>query len=265
MSIINELTSVHVGAKVLEWSSRKICCNSTSIFQSLKGRQRKILVGLLSWNSSHHQWTNCCFPCLWLTRKPTRPFSFSILAVERSMSQVRRKQCALHLFYLLHSSWLFLMTQFSLVSPRGWRWCIWGSFYFRRYTFGWQWFWQGWVTHFSYNFHVFLYLQKMTFLLYYFQRIVGWLAESFKRDEGVNLLKDKQALQRLTETAEKAKIELSSLTQTNIRYDNTIFSFTFWLIDQFIYCFWLYLLFQFTIYHCNQRRPKTYWYYTYQG
>lgn len=50
------------------------------------------------------------------------------------------------------------------------------------------------------------------------QRIVDWLAESFKRDEGIDLLKDKQALQRLTETAEKAKIELSSLTQTNIRY-----------------------------------------------
>lgn len=40
----------------------------------------------------------------------------------------------------------------------------------------------------------------------------------FKRDEGIDLLKDKQALQRLTETAEKAKMELSSLTQTNIRY-----------------------------------------------
>lgn len=48
------------------------------------------------------------------------------------------------------------------------------------------------------------------------KRIVDWLAESFKRDEGIDLLKDKQALQRLTETAEKAKIELSSLTQTNI-------------------------------------------------
>ncbi|CBI25642.3 unnamed protein product, partial [Vitis vinifera] len=35
-------------------------------------------------------------------------------------------------------------------------------------------------------------------------------------DEGIDLLRDKQALQRLTETAEKAKIELSSLTQTNI-------------------------------------------------
>lgn len=47
---------------------------------------------------------------------------------------------------------------------------------------------------------------------------MDWLAQNFKRDEGIDLLKDKQALQRLTETAEKAKIELSSLTQTNIRY-----------------------------------------------
>ena len=50
------------------------------------------------------------------------------------------------------------------------------------------------------------------------QRIVDWLAQNFKRDEGIDLLKDKQALQRLTETAEKAKMELSSLTQTSIRY-----------------------------------------------
>jgi chaperone protein DnaK len=48
------------------------------------------------------------------------------------------------------------------------------------------------------------------------KRIVDWLASSFKKDEGIDLLKDKQALQRLTETAEKAKIELSSLTQTSI-------------------------------------------------
>jgi chaperone protein DnaK len=48
------------------------------------------------------------------------------------------------------------------------------------------------------------------------KRIVDWLAASFKKDEGIDLLKDKQALQRLTETAEKAKMELSSLTQTNI-------------------------------------------------
>ncbi|XP_075476519.1 stromal 70 kDa heat shock-related protein, chloroplastic-like [Primulina tabacum] len=48
------------------------------------------------------------------------------------------------------------------------------------------------------------------------KRIVDWLAANFKKDEGVDLLKDKQALQRLTETAEKAKMDLSSLTQTNI-------------------------------------------------
>ncbi|KAJ7532701.1 hypothetical protein O6H91_13G015000 [Diphasiastrum complanatum] len=48
------------------------------------------------------------------------------------------------------------------------------------------------------------------------KRIVDWLAANFKRDEGIDLLKDKQALQRLTETAEKAKIELSSLSQTSI-------------------------------------------------
>ncbi|CAL1352129.1 unnamed protein product [Linum trigynum] len=48
------------------------------------------------------------------------------------------------------------------------------------------------------------------------KRIVDWLAADFERDEGIKLLKDKQALQRLTETAEKAKMELSSLTQANI-------------------------------------------------
>ncbi|KAL3513516.1 hypothetical protein ACH5RR_026233 [Cinchona calisaya] len=48
------------------------------------------------------------------------------------------------------------------------------------------------------------------------KRVVDWLAEDFRRNEGIDILKDKQALQRLTETAEKAKIELSSLTQTNI-------------------------------------------------
>ncbi|MBW4654340.1 MAG: molecular chaperone DnaK [Kaiparowitsia implicata GSE-PSE-MK54-09C] len=46
--------------------------------------------------------------------------------------------------------------------------------------------------------------------------IVDWLAESFKRDEGFDLRQDKQALQRLTEAAEKAKIELSSVTQATI-------------------------------------------------
>ncbi|XP_024366739.1 stromal 70 kDa heat shock-related protein, chloroplastic [Physcomitrium patens] len=48
------------------------------------------------------------------------------------------------------------------------------------------------------------------------KRIVDWLADEFKKTEGVDLLKDKQALQRLTETAEKAKMELSSLSQASI-------------------------------------------------
>ncbi|CAI9786169.1 unnamed protein product [Fraxinus pennsylvanica] len=48
------------------------------------------------------------------------------------------------------------------------------------------------------------------------KRIVDWLASNFKKDEGIDLLKDKQGLQRLTETAERAKMELSSLTQTNL-------------------------------------------------
>lgn len=48
------------------------------------------------------------------------------------------------------------------------------------------------------------------------KKIVDWLAEEFKRNEGIDLRKDKQALQRLTEAAEKAKIELSSTTQTTI-------------------------------------------------
>ncbi|XP_050385449.1 stromal 70 kDa heat shock-related protein, chloroplastic [Argentina anserina] len=48
------------------------------------------------------------------------------------------------------------------------------------------------------------------------KRIVDWLAADFKKNEGIDLLKDKQALQRLTETAEKAKMELSTLTQANI-------------------------------------------------
>ena len=46
--------------------------------------------------------------------------------------------------------------------------------------------------------------------------IVDWLAGSFKANEGIDLLSDKQALQRLTEAAEKAKIELSSATQSEI-------------------------------------------------
>jgi molecular chaperone DnaK len=48
------------------------------------------------------------------------------------------------------------------------------------------------------------------------QCIIDWLAEEFKKDEGVDLKKDPMALQRLKEAAEKAKIELSSSTQTEI-------------------------------------------------
>ncbi len=48
------------------------------------------------------------------------------------------------------------------------------------------------------------------------KKIVDWLANNFLAKEGIDLRKDKQALQRLTEAAEKAKIELSSVTQTEI-------------------------------------------------
>ncbi len=46
--------------------------------------------------------------------------------------------------------------------------------------------------------------------------IINWLAEEFKSDEGLDLRKDPMALQRLKEAAEKAKIELSSTTSTEI-------------------------------------------------
>ncbi|MEX1020950.1 MAG: molecular chaperone DnaK [Litorilinea sp.] len=48
------------------------------------------------------------------------------------------------------------------------------------------------------------------------ERIVHWLFEEFKREQGVDLSQDRQALQRLREAAEKAKIELSSTTSTEI-------------------------------------------------
>ncbi|MEH2463168.1 molecular chaperone DnaK [Nostoc sp.] len=48
------------------------------------------------------------------------------------------------------------------------------------------------------------------------KKIVDFLAEKFKKAEGIELRKDKQALQRLTEAAEKAKIELSSVSQAEI-------------------------------------------------
>merc|ERR1711971_1084156 len=46
--------------------------------------------------------------------------------------------------------------------------------------------------------------------------LVNWLVKNFKDAEGIDLTKDNQALQRLTEAAEKAKIELYTLTQTSI-------------------------------------------------
>src|SRR5262245_28377098 len=48
------------------------------------------------------------------------------------------------------------------------------------------------------------------------QRIVDYVADSFKRSTGIDLRNDRQALQRLREAAEKAKIELSSMVQTSI-------------------------------------------------
>jgi len=48
------------------------------------------------------------------------------------------------------------------------------------------------------------------------QRIITWLVDEFKKDQGIDLSKDKMALQRLKEAAEKAKIELSSSLETEI-------------------------------------------------
>ncbi len=48
------------------------------------------------------------------------------------------------------------------------------------------------------------------------KKIVDYMAAEFKKAEGIDLRKDKQALQRLTEAAEKAKIELSNVTQSDI-------------------------------------------------
>jgi molecular chaperone DnaK len=48
------------------------------------------------------------------------------------------------------------------------------------------------------------------------KRVVDWLVEEFKRDQGIDLSRDRQALQRLTEAAEKAKIELSSAIETEV-------------------------------------------------
>jgi molecular chaperone DnaK len=48
------------------------------------------------------------------------------------------------------------------------------------------------------------------------QRVIDWIVEEFRKDQGIDLSKDKMALQRLKESAEKAKIELSSTMETEI-------------------------------------------------
>ena len=48
------------------------------------------------------------------------------------------------------------------------------------------------------------------------QRIIDWIAEEFQREQGIDLKQDRMALQRLREAAERAKIELSTLMQTEI-------------------------------------------------
>ena len=48
------------------------------------------------------------------------------------------------------------------------------------------------------------------------QKLIDWIADEFKKDQGIDLTKDKMALQRLKEAAEKAKIELSTAQETEI-------------------------------------------------
>ncbi len=48
------------------------------------------------------------------------------------------------------------------------------------------------------------------------QRVVDWMIEEFKKDQGIDLNQDRMAMQRLRDAAEKAKIELSGVTTTNI-------------------------------------------------
>jgi molecular chaperone DnaK len=50
----------------------------------------------------------------------------------------------------------------------------------------------------------------------YDQKIVNWLIDEFRKDQGIDLGKDRQALQRLKEASEKAKVELSSMSETEV-------------------------------------------------
>src|SRR5688500_15619773 len=53
------------------------------------------------------------------------------------------------------------------------------------------------------------------------QRVIDWMLTEFKKDQGIDLAQDQQALQRLKEAAERAKIELSSTTQTERSEEHT--------------------------------------------
>ncbi len=48
------------------------------------------------------------------------------------------------------------------------------------------------------------------------QRVIDWIVDEFKKQEGIDLSKDRMALQRLKEAAEKAKMELSTVMETEI-------------------------------------------------
>src|SRR5207237_2726273 len=48
------------------------------------------------------------------------------------------------------------------------------------------------------------------------QRVIDWVCDEFRREQGIDLRQDRMALQRLKEAAEKAKVELSSVAQTEI-------------------------------------------------
>src|SRR5205807_8964383 len=48
------------------------------------------------------------------------------------------------------------------------------------------------------------------------QRLIDWIVDEFKKDQGIDLSKDRMALQRLKEAAEKAKMELSTVAETDI-------------------------------------------------
>src|SRR4030095_15383499 len=50
----------------------------------------------------------------------------------------------------------------------------------------------------------------------YDQRVIDWLADEFRKDQGIDLRKDRMALRRRKEAAERAKIELSSAMETDI-------------------------------------------------